>query len=523
VSESAAARRALAPEALAKGARSVRRAYALFLVLSLGFAAWKLETARDGLRIVTTRHLTDAGRQSLLSIGPDRGDSAGGGPAVLLVHGEPGSKEVFMGLALALARAGLTAHLVDLPGSGQAAGPGTEEAQARALRAAFEIVARDPRTSNRRVLLVGQGAGASAALTVASETRTEGVIAMAPLLRAATLPKATRLVLVLGERQPRRLRNESLAAARASAGSALDPPIVVPNTGTLTLPLSPVAVGQVVDRAGSILGAHPTDAEPPSRNVWIALYVTCGFLLFPPTMSFLGWLKGEAPDVFLATPTRPGLHLGIAALAASAAPLVLNFGVPLGFLHLAGGDVVASMALTCAILRGLLLLGARVNLHMPPVRPLASSVLLGLFPFAYVYGLVGSVVSRELFYVLLDGPRMLRASSIFVFVLPFFLLEEAAFSPLVRKLGAPVGFLLGIPSKLFFVWAVWAVAASSLVPALPGPRLLLTTSLPLLTAALLSVQMFATFVSKSTENATMAASFGALSFSWLLAVFYPLV
>lgn len=502
-------------------ARWIQRGYMVALLLGSLGSLYRLDRSRTGLRIETSG--VEAGgavRPRILSILPP-GEPAP--PAVLLVHGEPGSKELLLELALALSRAGIGAHLIDLPGCGRAPGPGTKEARMDAVRTAFRWVASDRKRSDGRVILLGQGVGADASVAVAAEVTPPAIIALAPLLAPTPLGDQTSLLLVIGARQPREIRERSLEAARAVSDRAET--LVVASAGTLALPLAPETARRVVPAAARFLGRPVPTASPPlgalrvGRLGWLTLYVACCFLLFPPLMSTLGWLKGEAPDVFLSAPARPGLQLGIAALAAAAAPVALTLGVPLGFLQLAGGDAIASVALASAVLRALLLWASRFHLHMPPLRSFVSSAILGLFPFAYLYLLLGSLLARELLNLALDGPRTLVALSLFVFVLPYFLLEEAASGPLVRKFGAPIGFLFGGLTKLFLLWAV--LASGLLEPS--SHRLLVVSSLPLLTGVLVLLQMFTTFVLKSTENATMAASFGALTFSWLLAAVFPLV
>jgi hypothetical protein len=172
-----------------------------------------------------------------------------------------------------------------------------------------------------------------------------------------------------------------------------------------------------------------------------------------------------------------------------------------------------------AALRALLMWSFGLGFHMPPLRPFASSAVLGFFPFAYLYLLLGGLASREVFYVALDAPRAVRALSLFVFLLPFFVLEEASFGVLIRKYSVPAGFLMGSLSKLL---VLWAVAASVLLDAAPLDRTLVLVSLPLLTALLLLLQMFTVFVARATENSTIAAGFGAMTLSWFLATLYPL-
>jgi len=498
-------------------ARWIQRAYLAALLVGSIYSLYRLDQSRNGLRIEARGDSGDIGRPRILSILPP-GESAP--PSVVLVPGQPGSKELLLELALALSRAGMGAHLIDLPGCGRAQGPDTPEGRAEAVRAASRSVASDRRRSDGRVILLGQGVGAEACLSAASNLTPKAVIALGPLMASVSLPEQTELLLIVGERQPREIRQRSQESARAISARAET--LVVPSTGTLGLPLAPETARRVVPAAARFLEiALP--GEPAWRGrgrlAWLAVYVAGCFLLFPPLMSTLSWLKGEAPDVFLSAPARPGLQLGIAALSAAAAPVALTLGVPLSFLQLAGGDTVASIALASAILRALLLWASGFHLHMPPLRSFVSSAILGFFPFAYLYLLLGGLLSHELINLRLDGPRTLVALSLFVFLLPYFLLEEAASGPLVRKFGAPIGFLFGGFTKLFLLWAV---LASGLLES-SSDRLLVANSLPLLTGVLLLLQMFTTFVLKSTENATMAASFGALTFSWLLAAVFPLV
>jgi dienelactone hydrolase len=495
-------------------ARWIQRGYMLALLLGALVSLHGLEQSRAELRTETSGASLDGG-PSVFSLLPPGGEAAP--PAVLLVHGQPGSKEHMLELALALSRSGIGAHLIDLPGCGRARGPDTPEARKEAVRAAFRSLAADRNRTNGRVLLLGQGVGADAAVAAADELQPPAIIALAPLLASASLDDEIELVLLLGERQPREVRERSQKVARELSPRAAT--LLVPSVGTLALPLAPETARRVVAVSARILGKGTPQTGSGIRLVWLASYVACCFLLFPPLMSTLAWLKGEAPDVFLSATVRPGFQLGVAALAAAAAPLALTVGIPLGFLQLAGGDAIASVALASAVLRGLLLWASRFHLHMPPLRSFVSSSVLGLFPFAYLYLLLGGVLSSELLNLRLDGPRTLVALSLVVFLLPYFLLEEAASGAVVRKLGAPIGFLFGGLTKLFLVWAV--LASGLLEPSVH--RLLVASSLPLLTVVLLLLQMFTTFVLKSTENATMAASFGALTFSWLLAALFPLV
>jgi len=141
-------------------------------------------------------------------------------PAVILVHGFAGSRQMVSAYGYTLAHAGYAVVMLDLPGHGRNRAPFARDANVAAIEEAFELLQGQPEVDVSRIGLLGHSMGAAAVLQAALESpdRYRATVAVSPVYTAVSAATPRNLQLQAGSWEPRYL--EAARRILVDAGGA---------------------------------------------------------------------------------------------------------------------------------------------------------------------------------------------------------------------------------------------------------------------------------------------------------------
>jgi len=139
-------------------------------------------------------------------------------PAIILVHGFAGSRQMVAGYGYTLAHAGYAVVMLDLPGHGRNRTPFARDANVAAIGEAFELLQGEPEVDISRVGLLGHSMGAEAVLRAALESpeRYRATVAVSPAYTQVSAVTPRNLQLQAGSWEPHYL--EAAQRILADAG-----------------------------------------------------------------------------------------------------------------------------------------------------------------------------------------------------------------------------------------------------------------------------------------------------------------
>ncbi len=128
-------------------------------------------------------------------------------PAIILVHGFAGSRQMVAAYGYTLAHAGYAVVMLDLPGHGRNRAPYARDANVAAIGEAFELLQGEPEVDISRVGLLGHSMGAEAVLRagLGSPERYRATVAVSPVYTAVSAATPRNLQLQAGSWEPRYL------------------------------------------------------------------------------------------------------------------------------------------------------------------------------------------------------------------------------------------------------------------------------------------------------------------------------
>lgn len=141
-------------------------------------------------------------------------------PAIILVHGFAGSRQMVSAYGYTLAHAGYVVLMLDLPGHGRNRAPFAREANVAAIGEAFEVLQGQPEVDISRIGLLGHSMGAEAVLHAALESpeRYRATVAVSPVYTAVSPVTPRNLQLQAGSWESRYL--EAAGRILVDAGGA---------------------------------------------------------------------------------------------------------------------------------------------------------------------------------------------------------------------------------------------------------------------------------------------------------------
>src|SRR5690606_37669318 len=174
---------------------------------------WQVLASREGL---VTRNLTGANGTPIVYLAQE---GAEGMPGVVVAHGFAGSKQLMLGFANALARAGYALILFDFDGHGAARGRLDAEGEAlqRNLAAARDALLTQPEVNPARIALLAHSMGSGAVMTAAIDSPDAygATTAVSPTGAAVTSESPRNLLLMAGSLEPQFLANARELLAEA--------------------------------------------------------------------------------------------------------------------------------------------------------------------------------------------------------------------------------------------------------------------------------------------------------------------
>lgn len=440
-----------------RGMSPIRWALAALAVALILLSWGQVLATRQGLVI---RDLAGADGTPMVYIAPEGAESV---PGVVVAHGFAGSKQLMLGFANALARAGYAVMLFDFDGHGAARGRLDAEGEAlqRNLTVARDALVARPEVDPARIALLGHSMGSGAVMTAAidSPEAYSATTAVSPTGAAVTLESPRNLLLMAGSLEPRFLENarELLADAGGPNGdlsNGLGRALVeVPNVEHITILFSRTAHQAAVDWLNRVYELPPGVVDPDRRMIWFGVNIAAWLLLLAAFSPLLGRESWPAIDR-----RRPWYWLGL-PLGAAVAAAVLFLAGRLFEVGRLGGLLVGGALGLWFLALGLvwLLSGFR------PPRPALRDVLWGILLFLVLSVAFGAMSQVVWLQWLLIPERLARwpflAAAVFPWLLASALAQYRA-RPVARfgwwpaqstVVVAGLGLTIAVAPGLFFI------------------------------------------------------------------------
>lgn len=480
----------------------IRIAMAVAALLIITLAWWNVLGATRGL---ISRELTGAGGEPLRFI---VAEGAADAPGVVVAHGFSGSRQLMLGYAHVLARAGYGVVLLDFDGHGAASGKLDREGASlqRNLNAAYAALRAQPEVDSARIALLGHsmGSGAVMSAAIANPERYAATVAVSPT-GAAVSPAAPRnLLLMAGSLEPNFVANAKDLLARAGgvnddlAGGRGRDMLVIPNVEHITILFSPGSHQAALDWLNRVFALPPAAAARDSRILWYGAHVAAWLLL----------LTAVAPLFPAALPLPGGarrrpwswLSLPLGALAATGVLFLLG---RLGDFSTLGGLLVGGTLAVWFAVFGLVWLR---GFYVP--RPSGKDLLWGLGLFAALTLAFGVMADRVWLPWWLILPRLARWPFVALAALPWLLTAGLAQhrAPAWRRAG------------WWLAQTVVIVAGLGLAVAANPGLFFIVLLMPVIPIILAIVAVAGAAVDRPWSYAIG----GALFFGWLLVAVFPL-
>lgn len=395
-----------------------------------------------------------------------------GAPVAFLVHGYQCNKSMMLQLAKHLALNGIDAYAIDLPGHGASGEPHSDQRAAPVAAEALEYLERRLGLPPEQVVLVGHSYGASVLGRIApARPGHPATVFLGPGNAPGLTPETPRdlLVVTAGQDYDFVIANARAIMAEASGAGRPAPGLAagsfergdarrwseVAGVGHVGLVLDPRVFHEVLDWIGRATGYRPPAERAPATAASLALA-----LLLPATLlaaALLSVRRGGEGAPPQARPRGgqwiPWLTLALGWLVGLMVP---RYVVPLGFLRLQEGEVLASIMLVAGLLGAALDVAVYRGAHLPPLREALRGAPAALVAVAALYACAALLIERDFYHVTLSGPRAAIAAALAATLFPLFALVEG--------LAPKRGLQRAVATVL-----VYAVAASTL--SLVGLRL----------------------------------------------------
>ena len=365
-----------------------------------------------------------------------RPEGSGPAPLVVVAHGYGGSRQMMRAIAVTLARSGLAAAAIDLPGHGRHPRPMTGDVtrlDGATARLTKEVVAVARALAARPdagpgLALLGHSMATDIVVRAAGALSPDAVVAVSMYSEAVTPDAPARLLIVSGAREGR-LRDVALAALRqvdaeaveggtAVSGGVARRAVAAPLVGHVGVLYAPAALTEMRDWIADASGIAAR-GRPPATALWLLALLGSILALAHPLAAAFGPRRAPPPPC----PRRTAW----AALLAPVVPAVLaaatvpDLGGRLGF-----APIAAFLAVWGGVQLAILGHGGR---SLPRPR-LVAAMALGLWAF----GLFALALDRYGASFVPTGPRVLPL----LVLLPATLLYAQADATLTQGAGWPL-------------------------------------------------------------------------------------
>ncbi|MBO0793803.1 MAG: alpha/beta fold hydrolase [Ktedonobacteraceae bacterium] len=480
----------------------------------------------------------------VLEMRPQRGETS---LVAIVAHGFAGSKDLMTSFGAELARAGITAYLLDFPGHGQsrvamADEPSSQKSNQQNVAAIDEVVdyarMHNSATKTPHIVLVGHSMGSAAVgdyvMAHANDDDIVGTILVSPVKQENLVPTWPKNLLLLAGQNDissaiinsQRMLQQGCGwtAAKplpAECGKPADGTgrraVILPGQSHITILNASSTFQEMITWLGRVSPreVNTTQMQSDLRLFWLllgALSILCAIV---PLCSLLVniFKIGPAPaplrglDVFI---------YGICLLLGIAASLsIQSFWQPFAFLNIRIADYVIGYFFFTGLITGLLIFLVRHIWPVPPLHQVISQVLIGVLISAFLYFTFGQLETFAWQRVTLNMPRLWRFGVMFLLVLPLFLLDAN-----VTRGYQERGLIRGVLVSLAFKGLLVAGLFVSLL-FLPGLSFL-SIILPILIILFLVLIIFSTQLYASGHAAIAAAILSAFILAWSMATTFPL-
>jgi pimeloyl-ACP methyl ester carboxylesterase len=484
-------------------------------------------------------------------------DVSPAGSAIVL-HGLSANRRVMTYLGEDLAGHGLRAYLLDLPGHGDNQEAFTFPRAQQCATSAVESLIRAGKIDPRTTILVGHSMGAAIAIRMADREPVLATVAISPAPMNSPQRMPANLLVFSGQYDLEPLVKEAKNLESAAGGERTAPEDFAQKRAfDLQFIAHATHTSLLLDRRV----AHRSElwvmqalfpsvaAETLTLNLDLATYETFSrgrrrlagavlglaglLLLFPLSATAVTWIfgkfrvashapsNGDSQDDSRSDSgagwgvTRPGriLVLMEGFVCALFGVLLLNFFVPLKFLHMYTGDYLASLLLIFGLLLLLLnRLGARANFSFDFRAQLVAAVL-GVGAILAV----GAWLNWQLTDGWLNAPRWLRFFALLPIVWIFAYAEEVALGPVEQGRRRAVRFAVAMTLRL----EMWLACVLAYYKLANGQVLILLLVTVLFMFSVLQ-RLGTDALRRRTGSATAAVLFGAILAAWLIASVLPL-
>lgn len=471
-------------------------------------------------------------------------ETSSGRPSIIVMHGLGANLRVMEAIGQALASADMMVYLLDLPGHGNNAMPFSFQQAEACAAEAVGTLERQGQIQLNKTALVGHSMGGALAIRLADYFPTAATVAIspAPLSRVAGMPPGAllmgpprrmpvNLLIFVGQLDFPFVKNSAERLIAAAGGERFKEPedfqerravrLVSIRGATHTTLIYSVPVWEMIlDR-----WLAPSLSIRPQHQLSSSLFL--GPIVGILGLSFLVPLAGRV----IASALRCGsselttehLPARLSALSWLVAGLfavsVLNFFVPLKFLHMYAGDYLGSCLFVAGILLCALDWSKRIKTGdvRPPLqwRAVAVGFVMGLT----VMLAFGAWANWALTDMWLNTERWMRFPVILLACLPYAFAEEWA-------VGAPAaGNTLVKVRRYCHFGALRLVIWLSILFALyvySNQQILLTVLIFYMGLFSLVIRLGADAVHRRTASAAGAAVFTAVLMAWFIAAVFPL-
>jgi pimeloyl-ACP methyl ester carboxylesterase len=502
--------------------------FAVFGLLLLAYGARQASHPRMRKQDVTL----DGGCRTPATVFEDPMNKPNG--TAVVIHGLSANRRIMFWIGEQLLGAGVRVYLIDLPGHGDSADHFSFGRAEQCAMEAVQTLARRGEIQPDKTILVGHSMGGAIAVRMADRFPAIATIAISPGPMIPPQRMPANLLVFSAQYDLALLKREADDLAKAAGGERtnLDDfkerrafELVRVSHATHTSLLFDTRVSNTLSswinealnpkpEASAAGEGKPVPFADPRLGILLGLVGL--ILMFPLAASLLGaaFRAAGTVDVTAGMPASDALVRWV--VTALLGVCVLNYVVPLRFLHMFTGDYLASLLLLVEILVWIASSKAAKASFSFSGRAMAMGILLGLVTML-AFGAWFNWQSTDAW---LNAPRWLRFVFLVPLTWPYFFMEEVALGapPEIPLRGRRVTrfalfLLLRLILWLACVFAIYVFTSGQILMLILGVYLALVSILQ---------RLGCDAVRRRTGSPTAAAAFGAILAAWVIAAVFPL-